>query len=63
MKVKFEHVDEIQKIDAGCTLIENYNETLDNAVIRVSHLPDELNIEPLDKVELLNDDETHYRYM
>lgn len=44
--------------DEGSTLTENYNETLDSAVIRLSHLPASLNIEPFDKV-VLHDEVTY----
>ena len=36
----------------GSTITKNYNETLDSAEIRISHLTEPLNIEPFDKVVL-----------
>lgn len=54
----------LYKIDDGSTLIENYNETLDSAVIRISHLNEEIeNLEPFDDIELQENDGTKYRDM
>jgi len=51
------------KIDEGFTIDENYNETLDSASIRISHLDEEINIEPYDDAVLLQDDgETIFKY-
>lgn len=50
-------------IDDGFTLTENYNETLDSASIRISHLSSEIEIEPFDDVELQQNDGTKYRDM
>lgn len=39
-------------IDEGATITENFNQTLDSANIRISHLYTEINIEPYDDVIL-----------
>ena len=46
--------DRTENIDEGSTITENYNETLDSAEIRISHITSDkrLNIEPFDKVIL-----------
>ena len=46
--------DRTEYIDEGSTITENYNETLDSADIRISHITSDkrLNIEPFDKVIL-----------
>ena len=51
-------------IDEGSTITENYNETLDSADIRISHVTSQLNIEPFDKV-ILHDENGNLddRYM
>ena len=41
-------------IDEGSTITENYNETLDSASIRISHLPSRMNIEVLDSCILID---------
>lgn len=43
-------------IDTGSTLTENYNETLDSANVRISHLTEEIDIEPFDDVILQDED-------
>jgi len=43
-------------IDEGSVITENYNETLDSAVIRLSHLNQQLNIEPYDKIVLIDEE-------
>ena len=55
----------VYKIDDGSTYNENYNETLDSAVIRISHLPTEINpdLEPFDDVILQENDGTRIRVM
>lgn len=58
MKIKFLHSNKWYPIDDGFTYIKNFNETLDNAEVRVSHLENEIDIEPLDKVVLLENDGT-----
>ena len=42
-------------VDEGATITENFNQTLDSANIRISHLYNEINIEPYDDV-ILHDD-------
>lgn len=41
-------------IDEGSVYIENYNETLDSATIRISHLTEPLDLESFDKVQLVD---------
>ena len=50
--------DRTYPVDEGSTITENYNETLDSAVIRLSHLTEPLDIEPFDKV-VLHDEVTY----
>lgn len=50
--------DRTEYIDEGSTITENYNETLDSAVIRLSHLEEPLDIEPFDRV-ILHDEVTY----
>lgn len=66
MKIIFKHktpntTDRIEYIDEGSVIIENYNETLDSATIRISHITEPLTIEPYDKVVLV-DEETPKRF-
>lgn len=42
-------------IDAGFTITKNHNETLDSAVVRISHLTSKIDIEPFDEVLLSGD--------
>lgn len=52
----------IEKIDEGFTIDENYNETLDSASIRISHLTTKWDIEPFDNAIIYQDDgETIFR--
>ena len=55
--------DRTYNIDEGSTIIENYNETLDSANIRISHQTERLNIEPFDKVVLRDEGRLGYRFM
>lgn len=50
-------------IDDGFTITQNYNETLDSAVIRISHLEEEIDIEPFDEVMLYDDSRFSTIYM
>ena len=43
------------QVDEGATYTMNYNETLDSATIRISHLNKELDIEPFDKVKFVTE--------
>lgn len=45
-------IDRTFDISEGSTYTENYNETLDSAVIRLSHITSHIDIEPFDKVVL-----------
>ena len=55
-KKKYINRDRTFSVDEGSVYIENYNETLDSATIRISHISEQLNIEPFDKV-ILHDEE------
>lgn len=62
MKIILKHkkpntLDQTFYIDEGSTITENYNETLDSANIRLSHITSKLNIEPFDKVILRDEEE------
>lgn len=58
LKKTYDSSDRTFYIDEGSTITENYNETLDSAVIRISHLTSRItDLEPFDKVILR--DETH----
>jgi len=43
-------------VDKGNTITLNYNETLNSATVRISHLSERLNIEPFDEVFLIDGD-------
>ena len=45
-------IDRTFDISEGSTYTENYNETLDSAHIRLSHITSHIDIEPFDKVVL-----------
>ena len=62
MRIRFVRINKMENIDDGFTIIENYNETLDSATVRISHLEDELDIEPLDDVELRDENNAIYKY-
>lgn len=63
-KKKYDGIEKTFYIDEGSTIIENYNETLDSANIRISHIAEHLDIEPFDRV-ILRDEEGRLndRYM
>ena len=69
MKITFQRknktvLDRTFNIDEGSTITENYNETLDSATIRISHLIEPLDIEPFDKVILFDEEgRLPYKYM
>jgi len=63
MKIKFTNITDPIPIDSGWTLTENYNETLDSATIRLSHLSNEIDIEPFDDVQIQYDSGAKYRDM
>lgn len=46
-------------IDKGWTWIKNYNETLDSAVIKISHISSRIDIQPFDNVQIKNDGNTY----
>ena len=48
--MKIEINNELYDIDKGWTYIKNANETLDSAVVRISHLVNKLDIQPFDNV-------------
>lgn len=48
------------QVDEGANYVMNYNEELDSATVRISHLLQELDIEPFDKVKLITDAFTRY---
>lgn len=50
-------------IDEGFVYTKNYNETLDSCVIRLSHLPSEIDIEPYDEILLSGDSRFSDIYM
>lgn len=57
LKKSVDTVDRTYYVDEGAVITENYNETLDSATVRISHLSSKLNIEPFDKVILRDENE------
>lgn len=55
MKAYFRNEQTSYDIDKGWTYTRNANETLDSAVIRISHLTTKLDIQPFDNVRIEND--------
>lgn len=43
------------EIQQGFTITQNYNETLDSANIIITHIQDDIDIEPLDECEIISD--------
>ena len=63
-KKRYNDTEKTFYISEGSTITENYNETLDSANIRLSHIIEHLDIEPFDRV-ILRDEEGRLadRYM
>lgn len=63
-KKRYDGIEKTFYIDEGSTITENYNETLDSANIRISHITEHLDIEPFDRVILRDEDSRlNDRYM